>query len=110
MKRFNTLILPIAAAAALGASVSAIAQDAPQTAVDYKISELATQIGRDAVRERLQDAARDVCPVPRRASLQMRQLQRACIAQALEGAETELQQRVAAAERDGRIQLADSRG
>ncbi len=109
MKRFNTLILPIAAAAALGASVSAVAQDAPQTAVDYKISELATQTGRDAVRERLQDAARDVCQVPHRASLQMRQLQRACIEQALASAEAELEQRVAAAEREGRIQLADSR-
>ncbi|MEQ8434238.1 MAG: UrcA family protein [Oceanicaulis sp.] len=110
MKRFNTLILPIAAAAALGASVSAVAQDAPQTAVEYKISELSTEAGRNAVHQRLEAAARDVCPVPRRASLQMRQLQRACIAQALEGAETELEQRVAAAERDGRIRLADSRG
>lgn len=110
MKRFNTLILPIAAAASLGASVSAVAQDAPHTAVEYKMSELATQAGRDAVRQRLEAAARNVCPVPHRASLRLRHEQRACIEQALANAETELQQRVAAAERDGRIQLADSRG
>lgn len=109
MKRINALILPIAAAAALGASVSAVAQDAPQTAVEYKLSELATEAGRAAVRERLEVAARDVCPAPGRARLEMRRLQRICVRQALASAEIEFEQRVAAAEREGRIQLADSR-
>jgi len=109
MKRFNALILPIAAAAALGASVSAFAEDAPQTAVEYKMSELATQAGRDAIHQRLETAARNVCPVPGVRGLVVRQIQRACVEEALASAETELQQRIAAAERDGRIQLADSR-
>jgi UrcA family protein len=109
MKRFNALILPIAAAAALGSSVSAIAQDAPQAAVEYKMSELATQAGRDAVHQRLETAARHVCPVPGVRGLAVRLMQRDCIEQALASAETELAQRVAQAERDGRIQLADSR-
>ncbi|MGX6648441.1 UrcA family protein [Maricaulaceae bacterium MS644] len=109
MKRINALILPIAAAAALGASVSAVAQDAPQSAVHYKMSELTTEAGRTAVLQRLEAASRRVCQVPSRTSLEMRRLQRICIADAMADAERTFAQNVAAAERDGRIQLADSR-
>jgi len=108
MKRFTALILPVAAAAGLGASASALADETPQAVVEYQITDLTSEAGRKAVRARLQDAASQVCRINGRPSLDNLRARAACIDEALQHAEGELETRIAAVER--RMRFADARG
>ncbi|MEQ8406550.1 MAG: UrcA family protein [Oceanicaulis sp.] len=108
MKRISALIAPAAAAAAVLFSGVALAQDAPERTVHIRAGELNTEAGREAVRERIERASRQVCPVYERNSLQERRLARKCAQDARDHAEIQLERQIAAAERDARIKTADA--
>jgi UrcA family protein len=94
----KSLIFLAASATALIAAPAAFAEDDPQAVVEFGTAELTSQAGLSALRGKIHDAAETVCVAPHRPTLSERRLQSACIANAIAGAEAQLQQKIAALE------------
>lgn len=92
----KTAMLIAAGAAALSLAPAALA-DAPTEYVDYNPAELTHAEGVDRIKARIARTAERVCSTPSRPTLRERQLRQACVAEAIEKAEAQLERRVALA-------------
>jgi UrcA family protein len=91
----KTFILLAAGATALSVAPAAFADD-PQAVVTFNNAELASQAGLAAIRTDIRSAAEDLCIAPVRPTLREHRMRQACVADAIEAAEAQLEQKVAA--------------
>lgn len=94
----KSLIFLVASATALFVAPAALAEDDPQAVVEFETAELTSPAGLAALRVKIHNAAETVCVAPHRPTVRERRLQGACIASAIEAAEAQLQQKIAALE------------
>jgi UrcA family protein len=89
----STLVACISLAALAGA---AHADNPPRAVVEFQSEQLLTAQGRNALRARIASSAEDVCIVPRGQEFELRRERRDCIENAIEQAERQLEQKIAA--------------
>ncbi len=92
----KSLILFAAAATALTAAPVALADEKPQTVVEYSASDLTSAEGVAQLRADIHEAAEDVCIAPAQPTLSERRQRAECIDGAVAGAEAQLEDKIAA--------------
>lgn len=89
----KALPLMLAGMAAISIAAPSFAADAPSRTVEFRPAELATQAGRDALEERLNAAARQVCQQHGIRGVKRQVIEARCQEDALEHARGSLEHR-----------------
>lgn len=92
MNRFAAIVIPCIAAVTLAGAAGA--SELTEADVRYQPHELATEQGREAVRERITAAARDVCRIHGARTLAAHKLRMDCIEEAEARASEEFERRI----------------